>query len=488
MTDLTTGTVVYASPYLYGTAPIAHALPPGLRTNTPYGISVGSYDNTYTARWAWAQVATDNVATPTPYPVMTAPAHGRPVPPTVTVQLAGNPYNFFTVVEVIDLTTNTFLHQSPFLGWSNVTTPLSYTIPLSFDPAKVYRIQARNYSSIGGLYQTEITVNSQLPTARIYTPVPNATLTDVNYLFQADPVNEGTPPVQYRWEIEPTGAATPAQASLVRYGKNMNLSDYLIPGRGYRTRVTGLMTGETAAPPSAWTDFGLSNTATEPDTSTFQGKADYVFRYLDKTQVPTQILYDRVFPLGRLDMFNQQGRQDTSHYYHFLQVHSELYNANYNAENTMLPPDIVEALAFQKSSDDQVAIGIINYSFNVVDTNAVTDNLITAANGFYYDVAGRPRSPYVLQKALVVSPLTRNVRAGAVRFSLPSETVMSNTTQNVTNVQITGGDINQTITLTPGGAAATLSYTQTGRKFLRFVVTFSGGATQTTYASLNIVN
>lgn len=40
------------------------------------------------------------------------------------------------------------------------------------------------------------------------------------------------------------------------------------------------------------------------DTTTFQGKADYPLQNVDKGQIPTQILYDCVFPLARLDAFN----------------------------------------------------------------------------------------------------------------------------------------------------------------------------------------
>lgn len=487
LVELATGLVVWQSGYLYGTGAISQPLPPGLRPAANYRIAANSHDNASVVRSAVADVVTDNVPTPSPYPVIAAPNHGRPVPQTgVTVQLAGNPYNHFTVVETIDLTTNTFLDQSPFLGFSGIAAPLAYTLPLTFDPAHTYRIQARNYANIGGLYQTEITVNAPLPVAKVHTPAANATLPGLDYAFEADPVNAGTPPTQYVWRVEPTGAFTPAQQPMTRFGKTLRLADYLIAGRTYRTQVTGLMNGETAAPASSWNDFSVAATA-KPDTAAFQGKTDYLFRYLDKSQILTQILYDRVFPLGRLDMFNQQGRSDTSSYNHFLQVYNELFDANYNSQNNMLPPEILESLSFQKSLNNVVPIGVLNYNFNVIDTNAITDNLLSASSGFYQDVTNRPRSPYLNRNVVVVSALTKNVRAGNVGFSLPAELLMGNKTQAVTSIQVRGGDANQTITLTPNGAA-TLTYAQAGRKVLRFIVTFNDSATQTTYALLNVFN
>ncbi len=69
------------------------------------------------------------------------------------------------------------------------------------------------------------------------------------------------------------------------------------------------------------------STAQVYDTTIFQGKADYYLQFVDKAQIPTQILYDRVFPIARLDVFNQ-GRSDTSSYGLFMQALFELRNAS----------------------------------------------------------------------------------------------------------------------------------------------------------------
>lgn len=42
------------------------------------------------------------------------------------------------------------------------------------------------------------------------------------------------------------------------------------------------------------------------DTTTFKGKADYYLQFVDKSQIPAQILYDRVFPVARLDVFSTE--------------------------------------------------------------------------------------------------------------------------------------------------------------------------------------
>lgn len=52
---------------------------------------------------------------------------------------------------------------------------------------------------------------------------------------------------------------------------------------------------------------------------------------LNKSQITTGILYDRVFPFAGLHSFNTlYGNPDTSSYNHFYQSYSEIYNAAYS--------------------------------------------------------------------------------------------------------------------------------------------------------------
>lgn len=105
------------------------------------------------------------------------------------------------------------------------------------------------------------------------------------------------------------------------------------------------------------------------DTTTFQGKADYTLQNLDKSQIPTQILYDRVFPLARLDAFNK-GTSDTSSYDHFVQSVSELYHSSYSMTN-VLPPDALEALITEQRLAGNIAIGLKHYQINWLTDYAI---------------------------------------------------------------------------------------------------------------------
>ncbi len=81
-----------------------------------------------------------------------------------------------------------------------------------------------------------------------------------------------------------------------------------------------------------------SNAQTNPVFGTYTTDIDYEFQPLDKTEITTGILYDRVFPFDNLPFFNVNPNQpDTVDFSFFVQGCSELRRAAYTY-NTTLPP------------------------------------------------------------------------------------------------------------------------------------------------------
>lgn len=219
------------------------------------------------------------------------------------------------------------------------------------------------------------------------------------------------------------------------------------------------------------------------DTTTFQGKADYCLQNVDKNQIPTQILYDRVFPLARLDAFNQ-GTSDTSSYDHFMQSVSELYRSSYSTANVP-PPDALEALITEQRLAGNVAIGIMHYQYNWIDTFALQNNLLQEQDGFIYDVPDRPYSPYNYRTITVAAALADSMPAGDIVFTLPANFQLSNTTESVSNIVVDFGDGNPVATMTPG-SAITITYSNPGDKIISYTVNFTDGTQQVTYSYITI--
>ena len=226
--------------------------------------------------------------------------------------------------------------------------------------------------------------------------------------------------------------------------------------------------------------------AIRKDTSTFQGKSDYILQYIDKSKIPTQILYDRVFPMAGLDFFNQ-ATNDTSSYTHFIQSYSEIYYANYQ-QNSLPSPGILKNLVLKNRNDNNIPLALMRYAFNIIDTLSIANNLFVKDGDFLRDVAGRASSPYLSRKLLVIAPMSDYLNIGTVIFKLPLDLLWQNTAPSVTSVQITAGDVANTVTITPGTATASFSYTTSGVKIIKFVITFSDNSTKITYARINVAN
>jgi len=190
--------------------------------------------------------------------------------------------------------------------------------------------------------------------------------------------------------------------------------------------------------------------------------------------------------MAGLHKFNHAGSRDTSSYAHFKQAYFELYEANYNAAS-MQSVATFKTVINQSLASKRIPIGAIYYNFNIIDTLALRNNLLSIQNELLYDVANRPRIPYLPHQTLVVAALTESVQAGAVNFVFNSNFIKSNTGLAITSINVHFGDDNgTTATIVPGSTVYTAYYGGEGLKTLRYTINFSNGSQQTTYSTLNV--
>jgi len=207
---------------------------------------------------------------------------------------------------------------------------------------------------------------------------------------------------------------------------------------------------------------------------------------LNKSQIPTGILYDRAYPLAGLHQFNKGGISDTSSYAHFKQAYFELYEANYNPVSMDSLGQLKKTVT-QSLLANEVPIGIINYNFSLIDTTALSANLFSLQNNLLYDVLGRPRSPYNQHNTVVAAALTDQVAPGSVSFKLSNDFIKTNLTQTVTSVTVSfGNDNNTTAVIVPGNNLYTVTYSTAGYKTLKFIINFSNNTQVVTYATLYV--
>jgi hypothetical protein len=178
--------------------------------------------------------------------------------------------------------------------------------------------------------------------------------------------------------------------------------------------------------------------------SQYRKGTDEAFASLDMTGVSSRILYDRVFPLARLNEFTAADKSSAEH---FLQARSELYEASYNTSN-MLSANDLKSLIQESELQRIVPIGVTLAQFQVCNGAAIdfVNNRYIAKAGFTTYTCFQTK-----QVAAVVSTLSSAIGKGVTTFQLPDWAVFSNRTASVTSVVVNFGDGNSTQTLSVGG-------------------------------------
>ncbi|MEJ7779322.1 MAG: alpha/beta fold hydrolase [Daejeonella sp.] len=211
--------------------------------------------------------------------------------------------------------------------------------------------------------------------------------------------------------------------------------------------------------------------------------ADSCLSYLDKSGITTGILYDRVYPFAALAIFNEN-YADTSSYSHFIQGYNELYNAAYS-NSGMLATESFDQQISGKLKAGIYPVSILNYKFNYLDTMSVEDNLITTSGLLMFDVANRPRSPYIERLLTLAAVLTDTITASAAYFELPSSFYLNNTGNVISTVDIDFGDGSGFHQLTIGQGIS-INYSSAGLKTLHYYINYASGPQVETYSTVYV--
>ena len=206
---------------------------------------------------------------------------------------------------------------------------------------------------------------------------------------------------------------------------------------------------------------------------------------LDKAQISTGILYDRIYPVGQLPIFNQT-QADTSNYLHFKQCISELYWSAYT--RTGMPNDEnIGGKITELKIANKVGIGTLLYKYNIIEPNALSNNLLSLDNnGLVYDVPNRPSSPYIEKTTFVASVLTDEITTGPTIFKYADALNLENTNYQVSSLFVNFDDGQGAQVLTPD-AEITVNYSSRGQKVISILVLFSNNTFQNTYSKFNVI-
>jgi len=192
-----------------------------------------------------------------------------------------------------------------------------------------------------------------------------------------------------------------------------------------------------------------------PPTLTYAQQAEFFLGPLDKSQIPTGILYDAVFTASDLDLYSDTGTLPATNSLHFFQAYNEMYNATFQKQGLKTPNELENQIDnFHPDPVYHHPLGIMQYRFSQLRDDAVSANLIRVQDGQYYDVVGRPSSPYTTTTSFLVSPLfveNTKLYSGRHYFYVDSRFVLSNTGLSVNSIQSVSINYNGTVTTQSAG-------------------------------------
>jgi len=220
---------------------------------------------------------------------------------------------------------------------------------------------------------------------------------------------------------------------------------------------------------------------------TTQKSIDSLLVNIDKVELTSNVLYDRVMPIANLTIYNDSINICNTKY--FEQALFELHKSS-NEQKFVSYQFLREHYT---SIDDYniVDIGVINARFHQL--NFIPDNLSKSALKLINDKFERINTEkpiFIPREALIISPLKEYVTGNTITYHFDNLFLIEeNSTKTISSIMANfDTDDNYTIyqndTFTHSNL--NISYNETGFKILTFVATYSDGSTKTTQAELHV--
>lgn len=226
----------------------------------------------------------------------------------------------------------------------------------------------------------------------------------------------------------------------------------------------------------------LTVLTTQAQNQDFTSQVDYYFQHLDKSKIPTGILYERVFPAADVGRFANTSI-DTTSALHFLTAFDELQTADYTGR---WQPAFTIIDNLSAKPPYEVPVGVIHIDYNTIDELAMEDGLldITTSQGdtLLVDVPNRPRAPYLPHTTTFASPLKMQTNSLSPGFYWEVTRQDSQTSISTLEVNFNLGNGWQTLS-----SVITPTFPGYGVYYIDFKITLSNSVTRINRARFEIV-
>ncbi len=207
----------------------------------------------------------------------------------------------------------------------------------------------------------------------------------------------------------------------------------------------------------------------------------------DTARIKNKILYDRVFPVARLDIFNDS--INVSNFKHFIQAWNELNIAR--IDTAFMPVEKLTTIAYHFERQHSIPIGLINVDFSIIDTTALIpggNQKLELDNKKIKKIPGK--NPYITKHVLVMSPLNSEILKGAdINFNF-GKFVINLADKGIKRI-VAHFENNQDFVLVDNGHRVQenfdVHFQNSGVKNVSFDVTYTDNTTQTTQAQFYVL-
>ena len=158
----------------------------------------------------------------------------------------------------------------------------------------------------------------------------------------------------------------------------------------------------------------------------------------DSKKFKNEILYDRVYPMAKLDIFNDNDSINTSNYEHFMRSWKELKSASNNPK--FISREKLSDIAYSSERQNKIQIGIINADITYINPTALAPNKASlkvvnhkierVSEDKLQRINRRSKTPieptYLNKRVLVISPLNSNTIHTTGKVNFEFETIFLN--------------------------------------------------------------
>lgn len=179
------------------------------------------------------------------------------------------------------------------------------------------------------------------------------------------------------------------------------------------------------------------NVTLEGDGSSLSTSRQMYLSNFDITQVPTDVIYDKVTPISKIENYTGSISSKTLNLTTFKQIYFELSKASFSTANFVG----LESVALDQNVNASIPIGLINYNYSILKEDALERGLVQEVNGKLVQNPNATESPFNNKRVFAASALMDHSCYGSqVRFKLNSNGYVTNTSDNFKKIEINFDD------------------------------------------------